>query len=179
MAHGAAQYSLLEEHRCLRGPAGPYSQIQRRASRDRVRSGMREFESSHSSQPVRRPETLPSTMPQRPANGGLLRIGYRSPGSGIGVSGSEIADSLRRIFEIFPFSGDWGRRPGSICTAWPGLECKLANSPGLPPVYLEPLSLGLPNQGLGATITPGVRSKNRCLAEAASELPVRLQCRRA
>ncbi len=37
-----------------RGPAGPYSQINRRANRDRVRSGMREFESSHSSQPVRR-----------------------------------------------------------------------------------------------------------------------------
>jgi hypothetical protein len=51
---------------------------------------------------------------------------YRSPGSGIGVSGSEIADSLRRIFEIFPFSGDWGRRPGSICTAWPSLQCKPA-----------------------------------------------------
>jgi hypothetical protein len=69
-------------------------------------------------------------MPQRPANSGLLRIGYRSPGSGIGVSGSEIADSLRRIFEIFPFSGDWDRRPGSIGTAWPGLQCKLANFSG-------------------------------------------------
>jgi hypothetical protein len=69
---------------------------------------------------------LPSTMPQRPANGGLLRVGYRSPGSGTGVSGSEIADSLRRIIEIFPFSGDWGRRPASICTAWPSLQCKLA-----------------------------------------------------
>jgi hypothetical protein len=30
----------------------------------------------------------------------------------------EIADSLRRIFEIFPFLGDGGWRPGSICTAW-------------------------------------------------------------
>jgi hypothetical protein len=89
------------------------------------RSGMWGFESSQVSQPVRRQETLLSTMPQRPANGGLLRIGYRSPGPGIGVSGSKIADSLRRIFEIFPFSGDWDRRPGSICTAWPGLQCKL------------------------------------------------------
>ncbi len=66
-------------------------------------------------------------------NGGLLRIGYRSPGSGIGVSGSEIADSLRRIFEIFPFSGDWGRRPGSICTAWPSLQCHPLKSPPWPP----------------------------------------------
>jgi hypothetical protein len=38
-----------------------------------------------------------------PANGRLLRIGYRSPGSEIGRCGSESADSLRRIFEIFPF----------------------------------------------------------------------------
>jgi hypothetical protein len=59
-----------------------------------------------------------------------LRIDCRSPGCGIGVSGTEIADSLRRIFEIFPFSGDWGRRPGSIWTAWPGLRCKLANFSG-------------------------------------------------
>jgi hypothetical protein len=103
--------------------------MRRTARRDVVRSGMREFESSRSSQPVRRPETLPSTMPQRPANGGLLRIAYRSPGSGIGVSGSKIADSLRRIFEIFPFSGDWGRRPGSICTAWPGRQCNAPHSP--------------------------------------------------
>src|ERR1700676_5486809 len=86
--------------------------------------GISKFESCEVSQPVRRPETLPSTMPQRPANCGLLRIGYRSPGSGIGVSGSEIADSLRRIFEIFPFSGDWRRRPGSICTACPSMQYK-------------------------------------------------------
>jgi hypothetical protein len=99
--------------------------------------GICKFESSQVSQPVRRPETLPSTMPQRPANGGLLRIGYRSPGSGIGVSGSEIADSLRRIFEIFPFSGDWGRRPGSICTAWPSLQCHPLKSPPWPPASWE------------------------------------------
>src|SRR3984893_936399 len=58
-----------------------------------------------------------------PANGGLLRIGYPSPGSETGRCGSEIVDSLRQIFEIFPFSGDPGRRPGSICTAWPSLQC--------------------------------------------------------
>ena len=29
------------------------------------------------------------------------------------------ADSLRRMFEIFPFLGDCDRRLGSICTAWP------------------------------------------------------------
>ena len=33
-----------------------------------------------------------------------------------------IADSLRPIFEIFPFSGDRGRRPGSIYTAWSNLQ---------------------------------------------------------
>ena len=70
------------------------------------------------SQPVRRLETLPSVTSEMPANGGLLRIGYRSPGSQIGRCGSEIADSLRRIFEIFPFLGDSDRRPSSIGTAW-------------------------------------------------------------
>jgi hypothetical protein len=74
---------------------------------------MWKFESSQVSQPVWRPETLPSTMPQRPANGRLLRIGYRSPGSGIGLSGREIAESLRRIFEIFPFLRESGRRLGT------------------------------------------------------------------
>ena len=49
-----------------------------------------------------------------PANGGLLRIGYRSPDSEIGRCRSEIADSLWQIFEIFPFLGDRDRRPGSI-----------------------------------------------------------------
>ena len=77
-----------------------YSQIRRKSCRDRVRSGMREFESSHS-------------------NGGLLRISHRSPGSDFGHSQSETADNLRRTFEKFPFLGDCGRRPGSICTTWP------------------------------------------------------------
>ena len=72
------------------------------------------FESSRPSQAVQRLETLPSVTSETPANGGLLRIGYRSPGSQIGRCGSEIADSLRRIFEIFPFLGDCDRRPGSI-----------------------------------------------------------------
>src|SRR6202171_4849223 len=76
------------------------------------------FESSRPSQPVRRLETLPSVTSETPANGGLLRIGYRSPGSEIGRCGTQIAESLRRIFEIFPFSGDSGWRLGSILTAW-------------------------------------------------------------
>jgi hypothetical protein len=67
-----------------------------------------------------------------PANGGLLRIGYQSPGSEIGPYGGEIAESLRQIFEIFPFSGDGGRRPRSICTAWPSLRCIWSNSPPRP-----------------------------------------------
>jgi hypothetical protein len=80
---------------------------------------MRKFESSRPSQPVRCPEILPSAIQERPANGGLLRIGNRSPGSEFGHFRLGIADSLRPIFEIFPFSGDRSRRPGSICTAWP------------------------------------------------------------
>jgi hypothetical protein len=69
---------------CLRPPffraansglAAPYSQIRGNTRRDRVRSGMREFESSHSSQAVPRLETLPLVASEMPANGGLLRIG--------------------------------------------------------------------------------------------------------
>ena len=76
------------------------------------------FESSQVSQPVRRPEILPSEMLERRANGGLLRFSGRSPNAESGHFRREIADSLRRIFEIFPFSGDRDRRLGSIYTAW-------------------------------------------------------------
>jgi len=58
-------------------------------------------------------------MPERPANGGVLRIGYRSPGYGFDRRAAEIANSLPQAFEKFPFWGDCGRRPGSICTTWP------------------------------------------------------------
>ena len=57
-----------------------------------------------------------------PANCGLLQIGAPSPSSQFRQSESEIADSLWWIFEIFPFSGDSDRRPGSIRTAWRALE---------------------------------------------------------
>jgi len=83
---------------------------------------MREFESSHSGQPVRRLEILPSAIPEMPANGGLLRIGGWSLDSGFGRFRLGLADILRRIFEIFPFSGDSDRRPGSSRTAWRALE---------------------------------------------------------
>jgi hypothetical protein len=81
--------------------------------------GMCKFESSQVSQAVRRSEKLSLILVERPANGGLLRIGHQSPGSDFGHSRSEIADSLPRTFEKLPFLGDCGRRPGSICTAWP------------------------------------------------------------
>jgi len=86
------------------------------------------YASKKGSRAVRRSEKMPRYS-ERPANGGLFRIGYRSPGSEIGRYGSEIADSLRQIFEIFPFSGDGGRRPGSIYTAW--RRC----APAKPPDY--------------------------------------------
>jgi hypothetical protein len=44
-------------------------------------------------------------MPEMPANSRLLQIGNRSPGSKFDRFRTEIADSLRRIFEIFPFFG--------------------------------------------------------------------------
>src|ERR1700737_5111406 len=58
------------------------------------------------SQPVLGIEILPRATPEMPANGGLLRIGGQSPGSGFGPFGNEIADSLRPHPGIFPFSGD-------------------------------------------------------------------------
>ena len=63
-------------------------------------------------------ENLPSVGAEKPADGGLLQIGCRSLDFEFDRSEGEIADSLRRIFEVFPFSGDGGRRLGSICTAW-------------------------------------------------------------
>ena len=74
------------------------------------------------SQAVRHLESLPSATPKSPSNGGLLRIGSRSPNFEFGHFRLGIADSLRPIFEIFPFSGDRGRRPGSIYTAWSNLQ---------------------------------------------------------
>jgi hypothetical protein len=68
-------------------------------------------------------------LAERPANGGLLRIGHQSPGSDFGHSRSEIADSLRRTFEKLPFLGNCGRRRGSICTAWPSLQWNVVKCP--------------------------------------------------
>src|ERR1700733_16091185 len=53
---------------------------------------IRRFESSRPSQAVRRSEKLSLILAERPANGGLLRIGHQSPGSDFGHSRSEIAD---------------------------------------------------------------------------------------
>src|SRR5665811_1518137 len=81
-------------------------------------STMRRFESSRPSQPVTQLEIVTSEIIEMPANGGLLQVYAPSLNSQSRQSLSEIADSLWRIFEIFPFSGDTGRRPGSIYTAW-------------------------------------------------------------
>jgi hypothetical protein len=47
-----------------------------------------------------------------PANSGLLRIGYRSPGSVFVHFRGENAENLWADAGIFPFSGDRDRRPG-------------------------------------------------------------------
>ena len=94
-------------------------------------STIRRFESSRPSQAVMRPEKVSLILAERPANGGLLRIGQQSPGSDFGHSRSEIADSLRRTFGKFPFAGDCDRRPGSISTAWPNWQYSSRDSPPL------------------------------------------------
>jgi hypothetical protein len=57
--------------------------------------------------------------------------------SGFGRFRLGLADSLRRIVEIFPFLGSGDRRPGSIGTAGPSLQCNSPNSPPLQPVNRE------------------------------------------
>jgi hypothetical protein len=105
-----------------------YSQILANPRRDRVRSGMREFESSNPSQSVRNSEKMSLLSAEKPANGGLLRIRHQSPGSGLRHFLTKIAGSLRRTFAKFPFLGDGGRRLGSICTAWPSWRCLRARA---------------------------------------------------
>jgi hypothetical protein len=83
-------------------------------------SAIRRFDPSRPSQAVRRSEKMSLTLAERPANGRLLRIRGWSPDSEIGIWRREIAESLRRIIEIFPFLGDSDRRPGLIGTAWRG-----------------------------------------------------------
>src|SRR5882757_10649757 len=82
----------------------------------RFQSTISRFESSRPSQAVRRSEKMSLILEERAANGGLLRTAGRSPDSEFGRFRREIADSLRRTFEKFPFLGDCGRRLGSICT---------------------------------------------------------------
>ncbi len=69
------------------------------------------------SQAVRRSEEIALMLAERPANAGLLRISRQSPGSDLRHSPRETADSLWHTLEKLPFSGDCGRRPGSISTA--------------------------------------------------------------
>ena len=72
----------------------------------RVRSSLRR-------QPgVRCLEISPPAMAEMPANGGLLRFSEQSPDTEFGRFWSEIAESLRLIFEILPFLGDCDRRLG-------------------------------------------------------------------
>jgi hypothetical protein len=78
---------------------------------------MREFESSHSSQAVWQLEIVPSKIREMPANGGFSQFLTPSLVVKLGQSQSEIVDSLRLILEIFPFSGDFDWRLGSIYTA--------------------------------------------------------------
>src|SRR5271169_3404001 len=67
------------------------------------------FRSSRPCQPVRRMEKLPSVFQERPASGGLLRIGSWSPGSEFGNLRLRIADSqlevlVAHVGHFFAFS---------------------------------------------------------------------------
>ena len=54
---------------------------------------------------------------ERPANSGLSGIGASSPRSQSVILSGQIAESLQPTARIFPFSGDYRRRLGSIATA--------------------------------------------------------------
>ena len=77
------------------------------------------------SQPVRRAEKISLITHKGPPSAAFcnwrsvsrLRIWPLSEGN---------AESLRRIFEIFPFLGDGGWRSVSICTVWPSLQWNVA-----------------------------------------------------
>jgi len=87
--------------------------------------GMCEFDPSQVSQAVWPSEKRFLIVAERPATAGLLRIGHQSLPSNFGRSLSQLADSLRLTFEKLPFSGDRGRRLGSIDTAWPAWQSYL------------------------------------------------------
>jgi hypothetical protein len=70
-------------------------------SRGSFQLGIWEFDPFQVSQAVRPIEIYPPGMSEMPTNGGVLRTGGRSPGSGVGRFRLGLAD----IFEIFPFSG--------------------------------------------------------------------------
>jgi len=145
----------------FRGKCGNFLDISKGISQ----SGMCKFESSEVSQPVRCSEILPSTMLEMPANGGLLQIGGPSPDSKFRYFQGQIADSLRRISEIFPFLGDGGWRPGSICTAWPSLQWNVANSP--------PWRPAVGNNAKTDHFKPGISSRTRSMAGCARSPPSR------
>jgi hypothetical protein len=77
-----------------------------------------QFESSHSSQAVRHPQSLPIGTSKTPANCGLFQFNGQSLGPRFGRLRGGIAESLWPHAEIFPILGDDGRRLGSILTAW-------------------------------------------------------------
>jgi hypothetical protein len=107
---------------------------------------MRRFESSRPSQAVGPIGNWPVRVTEKPANGGLLQFGEWSPDSHFDGVPSEIGESLRRFFEIFPFSEDGDWRLGSIYTAWSSLQW---NSPNSPP---EAGQLGISNSHCRAEV---------------------------
>ena len=87
----------------------------------RVRSTLRRQPTSHSTE---------ECGPINPISARQLRpfVNWLSLYSQFEQLGSEIADSLRPTFEIFPFFGDASQRPGAISTAWCGTQSRSTSS---------------------------------------------------
>jgi hypothetical protein len=83
-------------------------------SRGFLHSGMWKFDPSEVSQPVRPSENRRLTIAEKPAIGWLLQFGGGSASSQFDGLPGKIVESLQRFLEIFPFSRDGDRRPGSI-----------------------------------------------------------------
>jgi hypothetical protein len=85
---------------------------------------------------LRRQPGSPTLRDFTPCNGRnacqwwALRFSEQSPDTEFGHFWSEIADSLRQIFEKLPFSGDCDRKPGFYPHCVAELTVQLAKFPG-------------------------------------------------
>ena len=97
-------------------PVLPLSRGHARASCFQI--AISRFESFRPGQAVPRSENGSRVKGERPAIGGLSRFRHRSPSPQFREMRGQFVESLQPRPRIFPFSGDFGQRPGATATAW-------------------------------------------------------------